>query len=205
MTLSQEHHVDELIAQARINPSEGLGALLEKHRSYLSLLARVQIGRRLQGKADSADLVQETFLEAHRHFPSFHGRTAAEFVQWLRQILAGRLAKLVRRYLGTKGRDVRLEQELERELARSSDAIGTALAAEHSSPSQQAVRREHAVLLAQALERLPKDYREVLILRHLQECGFAEVARRMGRTVESVKKLWARALPRLREQLQEVL
>src|SRR6266702_6059099 len=95
---------NDLLEKARINPQEGLGALLEKHRSYLSLLARVQIGRRLQGKADSADLVQETFLEAHRHFPLFQGQTAAEFVHWLRQILAGRLAKLVRRYLGTKRR-----------------------------------------------------------------------------------------------------
>src|SRR5262245_4015777 len=204
MTLSQEHHVDELIAQARINPSEGLGALLEKHRSYLNLLARVQIGRRLQGKADSADLVQETFLEAHRHFALFHGRSAAEFAQWLRQILAARLAKLVRRYLGTKGRDVRLEQALQRELERSSDHLGKALIA-GSTASQQAVRREHALLLAEALQRLPKDYREVLILRHLEECAFAEVARRMGRTLESVKKLWARALPHLREELKEIM
>jgi RNA polymerase sigma-70 factor (ECF subfamily) len=205
MTGMTANDSDEMLIQARINPQEGLGPLLEQHRSYLSLLARVQIGRRLQGKADSADLVQETFLEAHRHFSLFQGRTAAEFVQWLRQILAGRLAKLVRRYLGTKGRDVRLEQDLEWQLTRSSDALGKALVAGHSTPSQQAVRREHAVLLAQALDRLPKDYREVLILRHLEECAFAEVARRMGRTVESVKKLWARALPRLRELFEEVL
>jgi len=205
MTGIKENDSDELLTQAKINPEVGLGPLLEKHRSYLTLLARVQIGRRLQGKADSADLVQETFLEAHRHFPLFQGRSAAEFVYWLRQILAARLAKLVRRYVGTKGRDVRLEQELERELARSSQAFGRALVASQSTPSQQAVRRENAVLLAQALERLPKDYREVLILRHLEECAFAEVARRMGRTLESVKKLWARALPRLREELEEIL
>src|SRR5437867_9574252 len=205
MTGIKENDSDELLTQAKINPEVGLGPLLEKHRSYLSLLARVQIGRRLQGKADSADLVQETFLEAHRHFPLFQGRTAAEFVHWLRQILAARLAKLVRRYLGTKGRNVRLEEELELELARSSHAFGKALEAGQSTPSQHAVRREHAVLLAQALERLPKDYREVLILRHLEECAFAEVARRMGRTLESVKKLWARALPRLREELEEIL
>src|SRR5437867_11220914 len=144
MTGIKENDSDELLTQAKINPEVGLGPLLEKHRSYLTLLARVQIGRRLQGKADSADLVQETFLEAHRHFSLFQGRTAAEFVQWLRQILAGRLAKLVRRYLGTKGRDVRLEQELEQELARSSHALSKALVAGQSTPSQQAVRREHA-------------------------------------------------------------
>src|SRR5262249_45392433 len=205
MTVTLESDSDELLARARINPHEGLGALLEKHRSYLSLLARVQIGRRLQGKTDSADLVQETILEAHRHFPVFRGRTSAQFVQWLRQILAARLAKLVRRYLGNRRRDVRLEEELQRDLERSSDAFGTALVAGYSTPSQQAVRREHAVLLARALDRLPKDYREVLILRHLEECAFAEVAQRMGRTVESVKKLWARALPHLREELKEIM
>jgi RNA polymerase sigma-70 factor (ECF subfamily) len=202
MARPKQNDADDLMDKARGNPQEGLGALLEKHRSYLTILARVQIGRRLQGKADSADLVQETFLEAHRHFPLFHGQTQAEFAQWLRQILAGRLAKLVRRYLGTKGRNVRLEQELDQELARSSQAIGRALVTA-STPSQNAVRREHALLLAEALERLPKDYREVLILRHLEECAFADVAQRMGRTVESVKKLWARALPRLRELLEE--
>jgi RNA polymerase sigma-70 factor, ECF subfamily len=205
MMVTLESDSDELLARARINPQEALGPLLEKHRSYLSLLARVQIGRRLQGKTDSADLVQETFLEAHRHFPVFRGRTSAQFVQWLRQILAARLAKLVRRYLGTRGRDVRLEEDLERELARSSHDIGRALIAGYSTPSQQAVRREHALLLAEALDRLPRDYREVLILRHLEECAFAEVAQRMGRTLESVKKLWARALPRLREELKEIL
>src|SRR5206468_8304271 len=138
MVRVEQDDSDQLLTRARLNPVAGLGPLLEKHRSYLGLLARVQIGRRLQGKADSADLVQETFLEAHRHFPLFQGRTAPEFVQWLRQILAGRLAKLVRRYLGTKGRDVRLEQELEQELARSSHALGKAFVAGQSTPSQQA-------------------------------------------------------------------
>lgn len=204
MTCAEGSDSEQLLAEARINPQEGLGRLLERHRSYLGLLARVQIGRRLQGKADSADLVQETFLEAHRHFAQFRGNTAREFDQWLRQILAARLAKLVRRFLGTKGRNVRLEEELEHQLARSSDNLAKALVAT-SSPSQNAVRRERALLLAQALERLPADYREVLVLRHIEEFTMPEVAQRMDRTLESVKKLWARALPRLREMLEEVI
>ena len=48
------------------------------------------------------------------------------------------------------------------------------------------------------LDRLPSDYRQVLVLHHLEECDFPEVARRLGRSVEAVKKLWARALARLR-------
>ena len=88
--------------------------------------------------------------------------------------------------------------------ARVATAIvlgGAALVAAGSSPSQHAARREQALLLAEGLERLPEDYREVLILRHLEGLTFPEVAARMGRTVMSVKKLWARALPALRDSL----
>ena len=70
-----------------------------------------------------------------------------------------------------------------------------------STPSQQAARREQAVLLADALDRLPQDYREVIILRHLEGLTFPEVARRLDRTLDSVEKLWARGLARLRRSL----
>src|SRR6266850_5617971 len=103
---------EQLLGLARAGSGPALGQLLELYRSYLAILARLQIGRRLQGKVDAADLVQETFLAAHAGFAEFRGTTEAELVAWLRQILASRLAKLVRYYYGTQGRDVRLEREL---------------------------------------------------------------------------------------------
>jgi RNA polymerase sigma-70 factor (ECF subfamily) len=60
------------------------------------------------------------------------------------------------------------------------------------------MRREQGVLLAEALARLPEDYREIVMLRHLEDLPFAEVAVRMNRSVDSVQKLWVRALARLR-------
>jgi RNA polymerase sigma-70 factor (ECF subfamily) len=182
-------------------PDPALGRRLEAYRGYLTLLARTQIGRRLQGKADPADVVQETFLHALRDFAQFRGSSEAELAGWLRQILAARLADLCRRYCGTQARDVRLEQALQVELDHSSLLLEHGLAAPVSTPSEQAARHEQAALLAGALECLPADYREVLVLHHLQECDFAEVARRLGRSVEAVKKLWARALARLRRTL----
>src|SRR5829696_7200786 len=106
----------ELIRQARGGTTEALGHLLSRYGNYLGLLARVQVGRRLQGKVDPDDLVQKTFLEAHRHFPGFRGQSEPEVAAWLRQILAGVLANTLRRYLGTQGRDVRLERDLAGEL-----------------------------------------------------------------------------------------
>jgi RNA polymerase sigma-70 factor (ECF subfamily) len=202
MTLSNHSAAPEGLAYltCRANDS-ALGRRLEAHRDYLTILARMQIGRRLQGKVDPADVVQETFLHALRDFAQFRGTSDRQLAGWLRQILAARLAEVGRRYCGTQGRDVRLEQALQVELDQSSQVLDRGLVAPLSSPSQQAVRHEQAVWLARALERLPADYREVLILHHLEECDFAEVARRMGRSVAAVKKLWARALARLRRSV----
>ena len=189
---------EHLLRQARAGDGDALGRLLELYRNYLGVLARVEIGRRLQGKCDDSDIIQDAFLEAHRHFRRFRGKTEAELTAWLRQILAGRLGKLVRHYYSTRRRDIRLEQELAMRIQQSSQALDGGLVARGSSPSQQAARREQAVLLADALQRLPDHYREVIILSHLEGLSFPEVARRMGRSLDSVKNLWARALGRLR-------
>jgi RNA polymerase sigma-70 factor, ECF subfamily len=193
---------EQLLNRARAGDAAALGSLLELYRNYLSLLARLQIGRRLQGKIDPADIVQEAFLKAHRSFSQFRGTTEEELTGWLRKILASKLVDLLRHYYGAHARDVRLERDLAAEMARSSQFLDRALAAPYSSPSQQAVRREQSVLLADALEQLPESYREVLILHHLEELTFPEVAQRMGRTVDSVEKLWTRALARLRRALE---
>lgn len=193
---------EELLTRARGGGGQALGTLLELYRGYLYLLARLRLGRRLQGKADPADLVQETFLEAHQNWGRFRGTTEAQLLRWLRRILAARAADLMRRFLGSQCRDVRLERELSAELDRSSQDLDGGLLAKDDSPSQEVVRREQGVLLANLLAQLPADYREVLILRHLEGLTFPEVARRMGRSLDSVKSLWTRALGRLRQSLK---
>jgi RNA polymerase sigma-70 factor (ECF subfamily) len=201
--ISMGPEFEQLLVLARTGDGSALGPLLEHYRNYLALLARLQIDRRVQGKVDASDLVQETFLKAHHHFQQFRGHTEEELASWLRQILANSLANLVRYYLGRQCRDVRLERQLAAELDRSSHLLNRGLLAPQSSPSQQAASREQGVLLADALKRLPADYREVLILRHLEGLAFPQVAQRLGRTADSVQKLWIRALAQLRRALGE--
>jgi RNA polymerase sigma-70 factor (ECF subfamily) len=76
-----------------------------------------------------------------------------------------------------------------------------ALAAPISSPSQRVYRRERAVRLGDAMERLPAASREVLLLRHVQDLSFPQIARRMDRTLDGVKNLWIRELTRLRREM----
>ena len=198
------HDAERLLGAAWAGDADARGRLLDGYRNYLTLLARLQLSRSLRGKADPADVVQETFLKAHRDFGQFRGATEPELMGWLRRILATTVANLVRHYRGTQGRDVRLERSVADELDRSSRALDGGLVARLSSPSERAARREQAVLLADALESLPPAYGEVIILRHLEELSFPEIARRLGRSLDSVKKLWIRGLAHLRELLEDV-
>jgi RNA polymerase sigma-70 factor (ECF subfamily) len=201
MTAEIMVNMDDLIARARTDDGAALGLLLERYRPYLGILARVQMSRRLQGKLDASDVVQEAFLTAHRSFAQFRGSSEAELTGWLRKILASHLAKTIRRYWGTRARDIRLECQLAEDLDQSSRAIGQFVADPRSSPSQHAQRREQGLHLMDALAELPEAYRDVLILRHLEGLSFPEIARRMERTVDSVEKLWTRALGKLRHSL----
>ena len=83
-------------------------------------------------------------------------------------------------------------------LDESTALMERALAGQDSSPSHRAVRRERAVLLADALAQLPADYREALVLRELEGKSLADAALAMGRTTDAVQKLWARGLIQMR-------
>jgi len=205
---AKNHNTDELLSAAR-TAAEGeraaaISALLDRYRGYLSVLAKVYIDQRVQAKLDDSDLVQETLLEAHRGFEQFRGSTEGEFIAWLRAILAHQGARHMRHLYGTRQRDPRLERAVQQNLEDSTMTLAGIFADERSSPSQQAVQRERAVALADAIEMLPPHYREVMILHHLEGLTMPQVAEQMDRTVDSVQKIWARALIGLRKNLSDM-
>jgi RNA polymerase sigma-70 factor (ECF subfamily) len=193
---------DELLRRARTGDRFALGQLLEPYRSYLALLARQQTVGRLHGKVDDSDVIQETFLDAFRDFRQFRGSTEAELAAWLRRILAHNLAGRFQHF-GRQRRDLRLERDLAAALDASSQALEQRLVDPGGSPSQIAQHRDQAVMLANSLDRLPSHYRLVLVLRHLDELTFPEIAHRMERSEASVKKLWVRGLAQLRRIVRE--
>jgi RNA polymerase sigma-70 factor (ECF subfamily) len=192
-----------LVEQARAGNEQAIATLLGLYRNYLRLLARVHVDANLQAKADPSDLVQEACLQAIRDFAQFRGHTEAEFIAWLRQILTNTGIAMIRRYKGTKLRDVAREQRFQHQLERSSVALGRLAATRDDSPSRIADRREGAVVLADALAQLPEDYRDVLVLFHLESLSLAEIAERMGRTIASVRGLRTRAAVKLRMLMEE--
>jgi RNA polymerase sigma-70 factor (ECF subfamily) len=175
---------------------------LERYQPWLRLLARHQLESRLQRRIDPSDVVQQTMLEACRSIEGFRGRSEAEFAAWLRRILAHVLAHELRRHLGAEKRAMGREVSLDDALDGASRRLGEVIAAREPSPSQAAMRREEGVLLADALERLPEDYREVIFLRHIEGLPHEEIARRMGRSAGAVRMLWVRALAQLKKTLE---
>jgi RNA polymerase sigma-70 factor (ECF subfamily) len=173
----------------------------ERWRAYLLLLARLQVGPELRGKLDASDIVQETLLDAHRQRDAFRGHSEGEFAAWLRRLLACNLVDALRRLRADK-RDAGREQSLEEAVERSSARLEAFLAAQQSSPSQQAERHEQAARLAAALARLPDGQREAVELRYCHGLGLADISRRLGRSTAAVAGLLKRGLHQLRQELQ---
>jgi RNA polymerase sigma-70 factor (ECF subfamily) len=177
---------------------------LEAHRGYLRALARLQLSTRpwLAARLDASDLVQQTLLRAHAARAEFRGKTTAELVAWLRQILHHTLANALRENARAK-RDVGAERALAAELAASSCRLDAWLAADHTSPSERAERHERVAALAAAIDALPPDQREVVLLKHSLGLTLAQIAAERGCTAAAVAGLLRRGLARLRELLGE--
>ena len=188
---------ERLLHLAQTGDGAALGLLLERYRNYLALLARLQIGRRLQRKVDASDLVQEAFLKAHRDFAMFRGASEKEWLAWLRQILAHNLANAARD-LGRARRDVGRERSLQAAVEQSSARLEAWLAAEQTSPSEQAQHHEQLLRLAAALEGLPEAQREAITLHHLQSWTLEQVGAQLGRSPAAVAGLIKRGLQQLR-------
>lgn len=181
---------------------EGPEPSFERFRSYLHLLARMQVEPQFQGKLDLSGVIQQTLWEAYQDRGRFEGQNEAQQAAWLRTILAHNLTDEFRK-LGAAVRDVVRERSLEAALEDSSSRLEGWLAAEQSSPSQQAMRNEQSLRLAEALAELPEDQRRAVEMHHLHGCSLAEVAEQMGRSKGAVASLLFRGLERLRGRLQD--
>jgi RNA polymerase sigma-70 factor (ECF subfamily) len=190
---------NELLEQARRGDRDALGRLLDAQRAALHRLAEGQLEGRVAVRVDASDVIQQTFLEAHRSFSQFAGRDVRELTAWLRSILDHKVAGAIRDHTLIQKRNVRREQSLD-------DSGGGAplkqdLDAGLSSPSEKAIRGEEEQRLAQALTALPDDQREAVRLRHLEGWALDDIARHLGRTPAATAGLIKRGLQALRRQM----
>ncbi len=186
------------IEAARAGSPEALGRLLEECRQYLLLVANEELPSDLRPKVGASDLVQETFLKAQDRFEQFRGTSADDLLAWLRRILLNELANVTRQFRATDKRQLAREVPLaDTPLGQLKDVLPSA----NESPGARLVSLEAQTELDRALERLAEDHRQVIVWRNRDDLPFEEIGRRLDRSAEAARKLWARAI----EQLQALL
>jgi RNA polymerase sigma-70 factor (ECF subfamily) len=190
-----------LLEQARQGDREALGRLLEAQRAALHRLAERQLVGRIAVRVDASDIIQQTFLEAHRSIRQFAGADARELAAWLQRILDHKVAGAIRDHTLLQKRNLRRDRSMD----DSHGGLGSLkkkLDAGLSSPSQRAIRGEEAQRLAQALTVLPDDQREAVRLRHLEGWALTDIARHLGRSPAATAGLIKRGMQVLRRQLR---
>ncbi|MBY0587259.1 sigma-70 family RNA polymerase sigma factor [bacterium] len=186
----------EILAEARDGSPTSLGRLFELKRKYLLTVAHRQIGADLQGKVGASDLVQETFVEAQKGFERFQGTTEVEFLAWLSAILTNRFSNIARHHRLTQKRAIGRNISD----AAASIAIRQAMS-DMLTPSTQLVAEEEKRRLHVALDSLPAEVREILLMRIWQRASFSEISTALGCSPEAARKRFLRAV----EELQALL
>jgi RNA polymerase sigma-70 factor (ECF subfamily) len=193
----------ELLRQARAGDQRALNNLFTQHRERLQLMVRLRLDRRLQGRLDPSDVIQEAYIEALERFADYVQDPDMPFFLWLRFLTAQKLLVLHRRHLGAHMRAAGREMSLYRGALPevSSAELAARLLGHHTTPSQAAMRAERQIRLQEALNSMDPLDREVLALRHFEQLTNSETAKVLGLRESAASQRYARALLRLKEIL----
>src|SRR5947209_16108872 len=177
-SLSQDPGEHELIRRAGEGDTTGLDGLLERYRPRLRRMIKLRLDRRLQGRVDPSDVIQEAYLEVSRKLAEYLGDPSMPFFLWLRLVTGQKLALVHRQHLGVQARDAGREVSLHRGALpeATSAALAAQLIGKLTSPSQAAVKAELKIRLQEALNSMDALDREVLTLRHFEHLTNAETA-----------------------------
>jgi RNA polymerase sigma-70 factor (ECF subfamily) len=183
-----------------------LAELFERHRARLEQMVRLRLDRRLQGRLDPADVLQETYLDVARRFPEYAAEPAMPFFLWLRLLTGQRLVDLHRQHLGAKMRNAGLEVSLYRgDFPRASSAsLAELLLGRLTTASRAAIRAETQLRVQEALNAMDPIDREVLVLRHFEMLSNEETAHVLGLKPSAASNRHMRALKRLKEIMTQV-
>jgi RNA polymerase sigma-70 factor (ECF subfamily) len=199
--------IEELARQARQGEGTLFSELLAQYRARLRRLVQVRLDRRLQGRIDPSDVIQEAYLEATSRLNEFLRQPNLPFFVWLRLITIQKLALMHRKHIGTLARDATRDVSIDQGMAPGATSVILAaqLLGRLSSPTDHALREERRRRLEDGLTRLDEIDREVLILRHFEELTNIETAAVLGIKPSAASNRYVRALQRLEEVLKLTL
>lgn len=190
---------EDLLDRAQGGDAVALGQLLEMYRDQLRQAAQAQLDSQVRVRADASDMVQGTFLDAHRDFEQFRGESVPQLLAWLRQILNNNVANSIRQHVIAQKRTIARERSLDdsRQFGPGKRPLP---ASDVSTPSHRTIRGEETARLANAIESLPEDQREAIRLRHIEGQSLQEIAIHMDRSIVAVAGLIKRGLKKLKSE-----
>ncbi len=202
----ENSEIEKQLELARKGDPGAVGVLLEGHRDRLRRLVVLRLDRRLRGRVDENDVLQDAFLEAIDRIYEYLRRPTMPFYLWIRFITCQQLQKLCREHLGAQRRDVRRETPLAQPAytEATSEVLAAQLLGKLTTPSQALMRSERQAWLREALESMEMLDREVIALRHFEQLGPSETAQVLGIKRPAASKRYIRAIKRLKEILTSV-
>ncbi len=198
---------DELVRRATSGDDAALAKLFGRYRKRLRQMVRLRLDRRLQGRVDPSDVLQEAYIDLAQRLPGYvRERSELPFYLWLRLVAGERLLRIHRQHLGTAMRDAGREVSLYRGALPQASSVSLAgqLLGRITSPSHALIRAEVQLRLQEALNAMDPIDREVITLRHFEELSNSEAARVMGVSPQAASNRYLRAMTRLHEVLKSI-
>jgi RNA polymerase sigma-70 factor, ECF subfamily len=198
---------DDLLRRASEGDEAALADLFLRYRKRLRQMVRLRLDRRLQGRVDPSDVLQDAYLDLKRQYPSYvERREAMPFFLWLRLLAGQRLMRVHRDHLGAAMRDAGREVSLHRGAMpqASSESLAARLLGRFTSASEAAVRVERRLKLQQALNGMDPIDREIIALRHFEELSNTEVAQVLDLSKAAASNRYVRAMTRLQAVLERM-
>lgn len=168
---------DPRIANAIGGDEVALSELFDEHRPRLRRMVELRMDRRLKGRVDPSDVLQEAYVDLAKQLPNYAANPAIPFFVWLRRITGQRLSMLHRHHVGAAKRNAGIEVGIFRSIPEASSIFLAAQLVGKLTTVTQALRRdERQAKLISILEELDEDDREIIALRHFEHMSISEIA-----------------------------
>jgi RNA polymerase sigma-70 factor, ECF subfamily len=198
--------LSNLLRRAAGGDEFALKDLFSHYRMRLKRMVHLRLSRRLQGRVDDSDILQESFLVVSQRLKEYVENPRLPLFLWLRQITGQKLAEVHRRHLGAQMRDADREVSLHRGGLPEADSVSLAaqLLGKLTTPSQAAIKAETRIYVQEALNSMNVIDREVLALKHFEQLSISEIAQVLGLSKAGAGSRYLRAIERLREILAHI-
>src|SRR4051794_39773719 len=198
--------ITDLLHRAAAGDADACRDLFSRHRDRLKRMVHLRLSRRLQGRVDDSDVLQEAYLDVSQKLAEYAADPKLPFYLWLRDVTGLKLAEVHRRHLGTQLRDADREVTLHRGGLPEADSASLAaqLLGTVTTPSQAAIKAETRLIVQDALNNMDAIDREVLALKHFEQLSTSEIAEVLGMSKAGAGSRYLRAIKRLREILSEI-